>query len=82
MKVNWTDFKTGVAVTEAMLSGETDIAYSQGLAPFVTAIQQGAPLKMISIAVVYEVNDCFGKWVSALLHPTHLSLKARLFLCR
>ena len=61
VKVNWTDFKTGVAMTEAMLSGDIDIAYSQGLAPFVTAIQQGAPLKMIGIAVVYEANDCFVK---------------------
>lgn len=59
--VNWTDFKTGVAMTEAMLSGDIDIAYSQGLAPFVTAIQQGAPLKMVGIAVVYEANDCFVK---------------------
>ncbi len=59
--VNWTDFTTGVAMTEAMLSGDIDIAYSQGLAPFVTAIQQGAPLKMVAIAVVYEANDCFVK---------------------
>ncbi len=57
--VNWTDFSTGVQMTEAMLAGDIDIAYSQGLAPFVTAIQQGAPLKMVSIAVVYEANDCF-----------------------
>jgi len=57
--VNWVDFSTGVAMTEAMLSGDIDIAYSQGLAPFVTAIQQGAPLKMVGIAVVYEANDCF-----------------------
>ncbi|MFY0611288.1 MAG: ABC transporter substrate-binding protein [Hyphomicrobiaceae bacterium] len=61
VKVNWTDFKTGVAMTEAMLAGDIDIAFSQGLAPFVTAIQQGAPLKMIGIAVVYEANDCFVK---------------------
>ena len=61
VKVNWTDFKTGVAMTEAMLSGDIDIAYSQGLAPFVTAIQQGAPLKMVGIAVVYEANDGFVK---------------------
>jgi len=61
VKVNWTDFKTGVAMTEAMLSGDIDISYSQGLAPFVTAIQQGAPLKMVGIAVVYEANDCFVK---------------------
>jgi len=57
--VNWTDFTTGVAMTEAMLAGDIDIAYSQGLAPFVTAIQQGAPIKMVAIAVVYEANDCF-----------------------
>ncbi len=57
--VKWGDFSTGVAMTEAMLSGDIDIAYSQGLAPFVTAIQQGAPLKMVGIAVVYEANDCF-----------------------
>ena len=57
--VNWTDFSTGVAMTEAMLAGDIDIAYSQGLAPFVTAIQQGAPIKMVAVAVVYEANDCF-----------------------
>ena len=57
--VNWVDFSTGTAMTEAMLAGDIDIAYSQGLAPFVTAIQQGAPLKMVSVAVVYEANDCF-----------------------
>lgn len=59
VKVNWTDFTTGTAMTEAMLAGDIDISYSQGLSPFVTAIQQGAPLKMIGIAVVYEANDCF-----------------------
>jgi len=57
--VKWGDFKTGVAMTEAMLSGDIDISVSQGLAPFVTAIQQGAPLKMVAIAVLYEANDCF-----------------------
>ncbi len=57
--VNWTDFSTGTAMTEAMLAGDIDIAYSQGLAPFVTAVQQGAPLKMVGVAVVYEANDCF-----------------------
>jgi len=59
VKVNWVDFTTGTAMTEAMLAGDIDISYSQGLAPFVTAIQQGAPLKMVGIAVVYEANDCF-----------------------
>lgn len=59
VEVNWVDFTTGTAMTEAMLAGDIDISYSQGLAPFVTAVQQGAPLKMVGIAVVYEANDCF-----------------------
>jgi taurine transport system substrate-binding protein len=57
--VIWTDFSTGVQMTEAMLAGDIDISYSQGLAPFVTAIQQGAPLKMVAVAMMYEANDCF-----------------------
>ena len=59
--VNWTDFSTGVQMTEAMLAGDIDISYSQGLSPFVTAIQQGHPLKMVAIAMEYEANDCFIK---------------------
>jgi taurine transport system substrate-binding protein len=59
--VIWTDFSTGVQMTEAMLAGDIDISYSQGLAPFVTAIQQGAPLKMVAVAMMYEANDCFVK---------------------
>ena len=57
--INWVNFATGTAMTEAMLAGDIDISYSQGLSPFVTAIQQGAPLKMVGIAVVYPANDCF-----------------------
>ena len=59
VNVNWTDFATGVGMSEAMLAGDIDISYSQGLAPFVTAIQQGAPLKMVAIAVAYPPNKCF-----------------------
>ncbi|MGU9962594.1 MAG: ABC transporter substrate-binding protein [Candidatus Halichondribacter symbioticus] len=59
VSVDWVAFTTGTAMTEAMLAGDIDISYSQGLAPFVTAVQQGAPLKMVGIAVVYEANDCF-----------------------
>ena len=47
--VNWTNFNTGVAMSEAMIAGEIDISYSQGLAPFVSAVASGAPLKMVSI---------------------------------
>ncbi len=57
--VNWTNFNTGVAMSEAMIAGEIDISYSQGLAPFVSAVASGAPLKMVSIAVEYPPNKCF-----------------------
>ena len=61
VKVNWTDFKTGTAMTEAMLAGDIDIAYSQGLSPFVTAVQQGHPLKMVGVAMEYPANNCYIK---------------------
>ena len=61
VELEWVNFDTGVQMTEAMLAGDIDISYSQGLAPFVTAIQQGAPIKMVGIAVVYPANDCFVK---------------------
>ncbi|MEL0197234.1 MAG: glycine betaine ABC transporter substrate-binding protein, partial [Rhodobiaceae bacterium] len=51
--VNWTNFLTGVQMTEAMLAGDIDIAYSQGLAPFVTVVQQGAPL----ILTIFGIQD-------------------------
>lgn len=59
VKVNWTNFGSGVDMAEAMQAGDIDISYSQGLAPFVNAIRQGAPIKMVGVAVVYEANDCF-----------------------
>jgi taurine transport system substrate-binding protein len=56
--VNWTNFDAGTQMTEAMLSGDIDISYSQGLAPFITAINGKAPIKMVAIAVQYPANDC------------------------
>jgi taurine transport system substrate-binding protein len=35
--VKWTNFATGGEMTEAMMSGDIDISYSQGLTPFVNA---------------------------------------------
>ncbi len=56
-KVNWVNFATGTAMTEAMLSGDIDIAYSQGMTPFISAINSNTPLKMIGIAVAYGPSD-------------------------
>ena len=58
-KINWVNFATGTAMTEAMLSGDIDISFSQGMTPFVNAVNANAPIKMIGIAVAYGAGgDC------------------------
>ncbi len=59
--VNWTNFDAGTQMTEAMLSGDIDISYSQGLAPFITAVNANAPIKTIAIAMTYPSNPCVVK---------------------
>ena len=49
--VKWTNFATGGEMTEAMLSGDIDISYSQGLTPFVNAVNAKATIKLVDIAV-------------------------------
>jgi len=56
--VNWTNFEAGTQMTEAMLSGDIDISFSQGLAPFITGVNAGAPIRMVGIAVGYPANPC------------------------
>ncbi len=56
--VNWTNFDAGTQMTEAMLAGDIDISYSQGLAPFINAVNANAPIKLVGIAVQYPANDC------------------------
>ena len=56
--VTWIAFDTGTQMTEAMRAGEVDIAYSQGLAPFVAAVDEGVPLTLVGVAVEYPPNDC------------------------
>lgn len=57
--VNWTNFGSGTAMTEAMLAGDIDIAYSQGLTPFANAVNANAPIKMVGVAVAYgAADDC------------------------
>lgn len=56
--VNWTNFDSGTQMTEAMLAGDIDISYSQGLAPFIAGVNANAPIKMVGIAVAYPANEC------------------------
>ena len=54
--VKWVDFKTGVEMTDAMLAGDIDISFSQGLTPFVNAVNAKAPIKLVDIAVIYGMG--------------------------
>jgi taurine transport system substrate-binding protein len=55
--VEWRAFGNGNEMTQAMVSGDVDIAYSQGIVPFVVGVTNGAPLKAVGIAVTYAEND-------------------------
>ena len=55
--VKWTSFNTGVEMTDAMLAGDIDISYSQGLVPFINAVKSKAPIKLVDIAMEYGMGN-------------------------
>lgn len=57
VEVDWRAFGNGNEMTQAMVSGDVDIAYSQGFVPFVVGVTNGAPLKLVGVAVTYAEND-------------------------
>ena len=57
VKVNWRAFDNGNAMSAAMASGDVQVAYSQGLTPFVNAVTQGLPIQVVGIAVEYAGAD-------------------------
>lgn len=57
VEVEWRAFGNGNEMTQAMVSGDIQIAYSQGFVPFVVGTSIGAPLKMVGVAVTYAEND-------------------------
>ncbi|MEM8744277.1 MAG: ABC transporter substrate-binding protein [Pseudomonadota bacterium] len=59
VKVNWRAFGNGNEMTQAMASGKVQIAYSQGLVPYVVAASSGLPLQLVGVAVSYaEADNC------------------------
>ena len=54
--VKWTNFSNGGAMTDAMLAGDIDISYSQGLVPFINAVKSNAPIKLVDIAMEYGMG--------------------------
>lgn len=57
VEVEWRAFGNGNEMSQAMASGNVDIAYSQGLVPFVVAYTNGLPLKTVGVAVSYAQAD-------------------------
>lgn len=57
VEVEWRAFGTGTEMNQAMVSGDVDISYSHGFVPFVVGVTNGAPLKLVGIAVTYSEND-------------------------
>ena len=55
--VEFRSFGNGNEMTQAMVSGDVDIAYSQGFVPFVVGVSNNAPIKMVGVAVTYADND-------------------------
>ncbi len=55
--VEWRAFGNGNEMSQAMASGDVDIAYSQGLVPFVVAYTNGLPLRTVGVAVSYAAAD-------------------------
>ncbi len=61
-KVNWKIFNSGWEIAKAMTKGDIDIAFSMGMAPFVTAVNRNMPIKMVATAVVYDASeDCITR---------------------
>ncbi len=57
VKVKWVAFPNGNEMTRAMKAGDVQIAYSQGLIPYVVAVSAGVPLQLVGVAVSYSEND-------------------------
>ena len=59
IEVEWRAFGNGNEMSQAMASGDVHIAYSQGLVPWVVAVSNGLPLKLVGVAVSYaEADNC------------------------
>ena len=59
IQVRWPEFNNGNEMSAAMAAGEVQIAYSQGLVPWVAAVSNGHPFMVVGVAVSYaEADNC------------------------
>ncbi|MDQ7074504.1 MAG: ABC transporter substrate-binding protein [Gammaproteobacteria bacterium] len=57
IELKWVAFDAGTAMSAAMASGDVQIAFSQGIPPFVVATSAGQDLHIVDIAVSYSDNE-------------------------
>ena len=57
VEVEWQAFENGVAMNEAMAAGQVQIAYAQGFVPWVVAVSNGQPFRLVGVAVSYGAAD-------------------------
>lgn len=57
VRINWRAFETGVQMSAAMAGGAVQIAFSQGVPPFVVASSAGMDIELAAVAVTYDDND-------------------------
>ncbi len=57
VEIEWRPFGNGNEMTQAMVSGNVQIAYSQGFAPFVAGVTSGAPITLVGVAATYARLD-------------------------
>ena len=51
VEVEWKAYDTGVEMAKAMVAGEVQISFSMGVVPFALAVTDGAPIKVVGVAV-------------------------------
>ena len=78
VEVEWRAFGNGNEMSQAMASGDVDIAYSQGLVPFVVAVTNGLPLELVGVAVSYaEADNCIIRTDSGITQANASELEGK-----
>ncbi len=78
VKINWRSFGNGNEMSAAMASGNLQIAFSQGLVPFVVAVSKGLKIKMVSVAVSYaEADNCVVSKASGITQANAKELEGK-----
>ena len=76
--VEWRAFGNGNEMSQAMASGDVDIAFSQGLVPFVVAVTNGLPIETVGIAVSYaEADNCIIRTDSGITQANAKELEGK-----